>query len=251
MVKSYRLLPSVFAYWTVERPGTRLHAYCTSIIIIQKLRISLIRATATIYFAARLCSYYSRVATIWGRHLFLWKARQHQRQLDRVWLQYEWVRQWQLLDAVSSMPLSPAVSRGNDSYNTNTRSASVLTVVRDHSHMCVCATFTSCRGYCSRVVIQELQNVQLLIKGRPLLEGGIYSKKYGITQKYDHNGHQASQCTRSDKMRPRPLCWSRTWVLVIRGSCKLVISSTHKQLSFVWDETHSMDTARWALNQPL
>ena len=45
-----------------------------------------------------LCGYYSRVATIQGQHLFLWKARRHQRRLDKI-IQ---VRRWRLLDAVSS-----------------------------------------------------------------------------------------------------------------------------------------------------
>ena len=37
--------------------------------------------------------------------------------------------------------LSPAVSRGNDYYNTNSPSASVVTVVRNYSHTCARAAY--------------------------------------------------------------------------------------------------------------
>ena len=45
--------------------------------------------------------------------------------------------------------LSPAVSCGNDLYNTNSPSASVVTVVRYHLYTCASVTFTS-HGYYSR-----------------------------------------------------------------------------------------------------
>ena len=35
-----------------------------------------------------------------------------------------------------AQPLSPTVSHGNDSYNTNSPSASVVTVIRNNSHTC-------------------------------------------------------------------------------------------------------------------
>ena len=38
-------------------------------------------------------------------------------------------------------PLTPAVSRGYDSYNTNSLSASVVIVVRNYSHVCACCVF--------------------------------------------------------------------------------------------------------------
>ena len=37
-----------------------------------------------------------------------------------------------------AQPLSPAVSRGNDSYSKNRSSASVVTVIRNRLHTCVC-----------------------------------------------------------------------------------------------------------------
>ena len=57
-------------------------------------------------------------------------------------------------------PLSPAASYGNDSYNTNSPSASVVTVVRNHSHTCMHAVFTSC-GYYSRAVFILFKSFRL------------------------------------------------------------------------------------------
>ena len=37
-----------------------------------------------LFHCSFLCGYYLRVATIQGQHLFLWKARRHQRQLDKI-----------------------------------------------------------------------------------------------------------------------------------------------------------------------
>ena len=69
-----------------------------------------------------------------------------------------------------TQPLSPAVSRGNDSYNKKRPSTSVVTVVTKHLYTCACVVFTS-RGYYSRAAT---------IRGWPLFEGGVYSKKHGI-----------------------------------------------------------------------
>ena len=52
-------------------------------------------------------------------------------------------------------PLSPAVSRGNDSYNTNSASTSMVTVIKNHLHTWAHATFTSCSYYSSVVSIQR------------------------------------------------------------------------------------------------
>ena len=71
---------------------------------------------------------------------------------------------WQLSTAQegskSIMPLSPAVSRRNDSYNTNSPSTSVVTIVKNHSHTC---TRVTNRGW--RLFRSELRIVQLLFEG--------------------------------------------------------------------------------------
>ena len=88
-----------------------------------------------------------------------------------------------------TQPLSPAVNHGNKLYNTNSPSASMMTVVRDHSHMCVRAMFTS-RGYYSRAKFAAT------IQGRPLFEDGVYSKKYSTCMRNENlvsewqNGNQ-------------------------------------------------------------
>ena len=91
-----------------------------------------------------LCGYYSRAATIRWRCLFLWKAR---RRLNKVHMS-ETVKVARHCQQYTQ-PLSPVVSHENDSYNTNSSSASVVTIVRNHSHTCAHAMFTS-RGYYSR-----------------------------------------------------------------------------------------------------
>ena len=79
-------------------------------------------AAATIYFAA----HFVRL-----RRLFLnWKARRHQRRLDKV-------RTSETVTVARrchyyAQPLNPAVSWGNDSYNSP--SASVVTVIQWRSH---------------------------------------------------------------------------------------------------------------------
>ena len=101
--------------------------------------ISSIRHCGYYLFRCLFCA-----ATIRGQRLFLWKALRHQRQLDKVTVTV--ARRCQKY----AQPLSPAVSHGNDSYNTNSPSASVVTI-RNHSHTCAPAVFTS-RGYYLRVV---------------------------------------------------------------------------------------------------
>ena len=59
-----------------------------------------------------------------------------------------------------AQPVSPAVSCGNDLYKTNSPSASVATIVRNHSHTCACAAFISC-GYYSRVVFISFKSFGL------------------------------------------------------------------------------------------
>ena len=53
---------------------------------------------------------------------------------------------------------SPAVSRGNESCNTNSPSASPVTVVRKYFHTCVCAVYSNC-GYYSRETSDQRDTV--------------------------------------------------------------------------------------------
>ena len=96
-------------------------------------RISSIRCRSCYLFRCLFC-----VATIRGRRLLLWKAWWHQQWLDKVL--YIWARCWWLLDAVSC---------GNDSYNTNSPSISMVTVVRNPLHTHLHVVFTS-HGHYSR-----------------------------------------------------------------------------------------------------
>ena len=70
-------------------------------------------------------------------------------------------------------PLSSAVSHGNKSYNTNSSSTSLVTIVRNYVSMCAADTSHS---YYSRVVFISLglPIVQLLF------EGGVYWKIYMV-----------------------------------------------------------------------
>ena len=79
-------------------------------------------------------------------------------------------------------PLSPAVSRGSDLYNTNSPSTSVVTIIRNHSHKCACAAFTS-RGYYSKWCLfrSRASGCAANIQEWPLFKGGVYSKRYGIS----------------------------------------------------------------------
>ena len=99
-----------------------------------------------------LCSYYSRAAFI---------------SLESPWTSTKsWIRYASETMTVArrcqyyAEPLTPAVSRGYDSYNTNSLSASVVTVVRNYSHTCACAAFTS-RSYYSRAVFISFKSFRL------------------------------------------------------------------------------------------
>ena len=78
------------------------------------------------------------VATIRGRHLFHWKARRHQ---------YVQAIQRQQLEAGIVQSLSSAVSHRKELYNTNSPSASLVTIVRI-IRMCACTA--CCCSYYSR-----------------------------------------------------------------------------------------------------
>ena len=97
------------------------------------------------------------MATSQGWCLFRWKAQRHQGRLDKVRVRemITVARHYQY-----AQPLSPTVSHGNDSYNTNSLSASVVTVVRNHLHACARAGFTSC-GYYSRAAFISFKSFGL------------------------------------------------------------------------------------------
>ena len=77
-----------------------------------------------------------------------------------------------------SVVCAASQSYGNDSYNTNSPRASVVTVTRNHSHMCAHAAFTSPQLLFEGGVyfVQELRIVWLLFKD------GVYLKKYGTCE---------------------------------------------------------------------
>ena len=78
------------------------------------------------------------------------------------------VRHYQLF----AQPLSPAVSRGNESYYTNSPSASLVTVVRKYS---------SCSYYLRAAFISlRASDCAATIQGQRLFEAGVYSKQYSI-----------------------------------------------------------------------
>ena len=91
-----------------------------------------------------LRSYYLRAATIRGWCFFPWKACMSNLVTT--------VRRCQKY----TQPLSSAVSCGNESYYTNSPTTSLVTVVRNHSQSCLCATYTS-HSYYSRAAFISLR----------------------------------------------------------------------------------------------
>ena len=71
-----------------------------------------------------------------------------------------------------AQPLSPAVSRGNELYNVNSSSASPMTIVRNHSHTCVCRNSTCSSGYYLRTafILFRVSDCAATIWGRHLFE---------------------------------------------------------------------------------
>ena len=107
------------------------------------VELSLFWSDATISFVAHF-----HVATIWVWHLFLWKIRRHVCMSDTVTT----VRccQWY------TQSYSPALSHGNESYNTNTPSATSLTIICIRVHvLCILAMATTWgwRLFCSELLI--------------------------------------------------------------------------------------------------
>ena len=117
-------------------------------------------AAATIFFAGHFCA-----AILRGQPLFPWKSRRHQWRLDKVHTSdtVTTVRRCQWY----TQPLSPAVCRWNESYNTKSLSASPVTVVRNYSYTCVCAAYTN-RGYYLRAsfILLRASNCTTTIWGR-------------------------------------------------------------------------------------
>ena len=99
------------------------------------------------------CGYYWTTVTIRGWCLFFRKAQRHQQRLDKVHTS-ETVM---VASHIHTQPLSPAVSRGNNSHNTNSPST---TVIRNHSHRCAQAVFTS-HGYYSMAVFISFESFRL------------------------------------------------------------------------------------------
>jgi len=100
----------------------------SSLLMASQLPASITDAAATIFFTTRFCA-----ATIRERRFFLWTARIHQPRLIRV------IRTGDTATTVidTAQPLiSPAVSHGNESQNTSTPNASLVTVARSYSHTC-------------------------------------------------------------------------------------------------------------------
>ena len=127
--------------------------YSKSLYCLYNYRIFLIRCCWYYSFAARFCA-----ATIRGWHLFLWKTQRHQQRLDKV----------RTSDTVTqyAQPISHAVSHRIESYNTNSSSASLVTIVSKCLHMYACAMYTS-HSYYSRTALfcSALQIMQLLFEG--------------------------------------------------------------------------------------
>ena len=98
-----------------------------------------------------------RIATTIGIGLHAGNTDRH----DRCWQQY-------------AQPLSPAVSRGNESQNTNRPRDSSVSVDGNYQYAHSCTAHTS-RGYYLRVAFISLRapNCAATIGGRQLFEGGV------------------------------------------------------------------------------
>ena len=132
-------------------------------------RFAQLTTHSTLFIRCLFCA-----ATIRGR-----KAHRYQRRLDKLntseMVTITRCCQW------CAQLLSPAVNHGYDSYNTNTNSpsASMVTIVKKYSHTCVRATYTS-HGYYSRAALTSFRAFDCVatIQGQWLFEDGIYLKKY-------------------------------------------------------------------------
>ena len=136
-------------------------------------------ATATIYFTTCFMQLLFE-----GGVYFFGKPRD----INDGWIRYVRVRWWRLLDAVSSTHSLSVLLSGMGTTRTtqHSPSASVVTVIRNHSHTCACAAFTSC-DYYSRAAFITSKSFGLCgyysravtIRGRCLFEEircNMYSK---------------------------------------------------------------------------
>ena len=97
-----------------------------------------------------------------------------------------------------AQPLSPAVSSGNDSYNTNSPRASVVThkkIFRTRGHVPRLLAAATIQG--RRLFRSRASDCAANIRGRPLFEGGVYSTlgvaRY-IVLGYTYTHYRASIC---------------------------------------------------------
>ena len=74
-------------------------------------------------------------------------------------------------NTVTTVRCCPAVSNGNESYNTNSPSTSLLTIVRIYLHTCTSATYTNC-GYNLRAafILLRASNSAATTRGWHLFE---------------------------------------------------------------------------------
>ena len=80
--------------------------------------------------------------------------------------------------SVAAQPLSPAVSHGNKSYNTNSPTTSLVIIVRNYFHTCACATYSS-HSYYSRAAFISFRAPDCVAT----IWGGNYSRVVSI-QRY-------------------------------------------------------------------
>ena len=105
------------------------------------------------------------VSSIRRRGSYFWKARRYQRQIQYVQViqlrsnSRRWADTPLLCNATTDrrgqqyvQPLSPAISGGNKSENTNRPSANSVTGGSNYLHTCFCAAYSS-RGYYSAACI--------------------------------------------------------------------------------------------------
>ena len=96
---------------------------------------------------------------------------------NNSWIRYIQTIQWRLLDTViSKRSLSVLLSAmENDSYNTNSPSASPVIVIRNYLH--VCATYSSHGFYWAQCLFCSKLRIV-----RRLFQGGVYSKEVYTTE---------------------------------------------------------------------
>ena len=107
------------------------------------------------------------------------------RDINDGWIMYIQVRQWRLLDTVSSMrSLSVLLSAVGTTHTTQTVLALAWWLssesIRTRVHVPRLLAAATIRG--QRLFHSRASDCAATIWGRRLFEGGIYSKKYGISK---------------------------------------------------------------------